>query len=60
MGKFFVLNGAEFSDGKLLLLDQLLVKTFKDGIKNNILIYFLENDIFVQGEKFDASNLQKH
>ena len=31
----FILNGAEFSNGKLLLLDQLLVKTFKDDVKNN-------------------------
>ena len=55
----FVINGAEFSNGKLLQLDQLLVKTFKDDLKNNDFKILFENDIFVQGEKFDASNLQK-
>ena len=60
MGKnSFILNGAEFSNGKLLLLDQLLVKTFKDDVKNNDFLILFENDIFVKGEKFDASNLQK-
>ena len=55
----FILNGAEFSNGKLLLLDQLLVKTFKDDEKNNDFLILFENDIFVKGKKFDASNLQK-
>ncbi len=55
----FILNGAEFSNGKLLLLDQLLVKTFKDDVKNNDFLILFENDIFIKGEKFDASNLQK-
>ena len=55
----FIFNGAEFSNGKLLLLDQLLVKTFKDDVKNNDFSILFENDIFVKGEKFDASNLQK-
>ena len=55
----FILSGAEFSNGKLLLLDQLLVKTFKDDEKNNDFLILFENDIFVKGKKFDASNLQK-
>ncbi len=55
----FILNGAEFSNGKLLLLDQLLVKTFKDDVKNNDFLILFENDIFIKGEKFDARNLQK-
>ena len=55
----FILNGAEFSNGKLILLDQLLVKTFKDDVKNNDFLILFENDILVKGEKFDASNLQK-
>ena len=54
-----VLKGAEFSDGKLLQLDQLLVKTFKDGKTNNDFSLLFDKDILVKGDKFDARNLQK-
>ncbi len=55
----FILKGAEFSKGKLLKLDQFLVKTFKDGEKNNDFSILIEKNILVKGDKFDASNLQK-
>ncbi len=53
------LKGAEFSNGKLLQLDQLLVTTFKDNIKNNDFSMFFKKEILVKGNKFDASNLPK-
>ena len=53
------LNGAEFSNGKLLKFDQFLVKTFKDNIKNNDFSIIFEKKILVKGDKFDGSNIPK-
>ena len=53
------LNGAEFSNGKLLKFDQFLVKTFKDNIKNNDFSIIFEKKILVKGDKFDGSNIKK-
>ncbi len=53
------LNGAEFSNGKLLKFDQFLVKTFKDNIKNNDFSIIFEKKILVKGDKFDGSNILK-
>ena len=47
----FVINGAEFSNGKLLLFDQILVKTFKDDLKNNDFSILFDNDIFLTFQK---------
>ena len=54
-----ILKKAKFSEGKFLSLDELSVKTFKDGKKNNDFSVLFKKKIDIRGEYFDASNLPK-
>ncbi len=54
-----ILKGAKFSKGKLLILDNLLVKTYKDKKINNDFSIFFGKNISVKGSKLDATNLSK-
>ena len=54
-----LLKDAEFSEGKILSLRKLSVKTFKGSTKNNDFSILLKNNISIEGEQFDATNLPK-
>lgn len=53
------IKGAKLSNKKIISLDELLVKTYKDNKKNNDFSIKLKKKILIKGNQFDASNLTK-
>jgi len=51
------INGLKFKKKKLFSIDKILVKTFKDGTKNNDFLISALKNISIKGSKLDASNL---
>ena len=55
----FILNDAKFSNGNFLSFDKLLVKTYKNGKKNNDFKITFNQNIDIKGQQLDASNFPK-
>ncbi len=53
------INNLKFNKGIFISLENILVKTNKDGITNNDFEVYLRDKIIINGKDFDASNLPK-
>ena len=53
------INNLKFNKGIFISLENILVKTNKDGITNNDFEVYLRDKIIINGKHFDASNLPK-
>ena len=53
------INNLKFNKGIFISLENILVKTNKDGIINNDFEVYLRDKIIINGKDFDASNLPK-
>ena len=58
-GNLLKLENALFTKNKLISLQDLSVKTYRNGSKNNDFSIKINDNIFIKGEKFDASYLPK-